>query len=76
MEKGGIKDHTEAEYQEATAIARQLGCLPLAVDQGGAFVKSRGKLLADFRRIFGQRQTELLIFKLRLAENKEIGSTT
>lgn len=76
MEKAGIEDPQEEDYQEAEAIVRNLGCLPLAVDQGGAFIKSRRKSLKDYRRLFGERQIELLKFKPRLAEYDKTVFTT
>lgn len=68
LEKAGIKKPKDSDYQEAAVIVQLLGCLPLAVDQGGAFIKSRQKTLTDYRRLFGERQAELLRYKPRLME--------
>ena len=76
LEKAGIKEPLEAELQEAKEIVELLGCLPLAVDQGGAFIKSRRKTLTDYRRLYGERQLEVLKFKPRLGEYDRTVFTT
>ncbi|KAI9847786.1 MAG: hypothetical protein M1837_001679 [Sclerophora amabilis] len=68
MEKAGIRSPSVEDYQEAEVIVELLGCLPLAVDQGGAFIRSRQKTLTDYRRLYQERQHEVLKFKPRLGE--------
>lgn len=74
--KAGIVDPIEANFQEAAAIVKLLGCLPLAIDQAGAYINSRRKTLTEYRRLFTERQFELLKFKPRLAEYDKAVFTT
>lgn len=66
--KAGIQNPSAEDYQQAKGIVELLGCLPLAVDQGGAFVSSRQKTLTDYRRLYEERQHDVLKFKPRLGE--------
>ncbi|KAL9121254.1 MAG: hypothetical protein Q9187_002189 [Circinaria calcarea] len=68
LEKAGIGKPTVEEFEKAREIVELLGCLPLAVDQGGAFIRARRKTLADYHRLFEAQQREVLTFKPRLAE--------
>jgi len=44
---------TREEWAEATELARVLGCLPLALEQAGAYVYQTGTGLEDYRRSLG-----------------------
>lgn len=66
--KAGIQNPSAEDYEQAQGIVELLGCLPLAVDQGGAFVSSRQKTLTDYRRLYEERQQDVLKFKPRLGE--------
>lgn len=44
----------------AKELAKELGGLPLALEQAGAYCETTGKPLADYLRLFRQRQRELL----------------
>lgn len=68
LEKAGVAQPTVEEFDKAREIVKLLGCLPLAVDQGGAFIRARRKTLADYHRLFEAQQREVLTFKPRLAE--------
>ena len=68
MEKAALENPSNADYEEARKIVESLGCLPLAVDQAGAFIKSRRKTLSNYRRLYEERQLEVLKVKPRLAE--------
>ena len=68
MEKATLTNPTRSDYDDARDIVELLGCLPLAVDQAGAFIKARRKTLSDYRRLYNERQLEVLKFKPRLAE--------
>lgn len=68
IRKAGIQNPSAEDYEQAQGIVELLGCLPLAVDQGGAFVSSRRKTLTDYRRLYEERQHDVLKFKPRLGE--------
>ena len=74
LEKAGIRNASKAELEEARVIAVELlGCLPLAVDQGGAFMRARQKSLADYHRLFQLQRNQVLDYRPRLAEyNKPV----
>src|SRR6266571_2645464 len=48
------------DCEEAMQISQQLGGLPLALDQAGAYVEETGCRLQDYQRIYRQRRRELL----------------
>ena len=69
LEKAGIRNAPQADLEMARVIVVELlGCLPLAVDQGGAFIRERRKSLADYHRLFQLHQNQVLSFRPRLAE--------
>ena len=66
--KSGVKYPSPQEVEDARAIVELLGCLALAVDQAGAFIRARRKTLAAYRRLSQERQHDLLRIKPRLGE--------
>jgi hypothetical protein len=69
-EKASLKDLSDTDTATAKAIVKQLGCLPLAIDQAGAFIKTRHKSLRDYLRLFNAQQHELLKWSPKLAQNE------
>lgn len=53
---------------DARAIAESVGCLPLALDHAGAYVRTRGKTLADYRRLYRTHQEALLHYHSKLSD--------
>ena len=45
---------------DAPALARSLGCLPLALEQAGAYVEDAGMSLGEYLRIFRKQPLKLL----------------
>ncbi|MEU0739141.1 tetratricopeptide repeat protein, partial [Streptomyces sp. NPDC006134] len=45
---------TPAQRRDAAALAADLGCLPLALEQAGAYLFETGTPPADYRRMLGQ----------------------
>ncbi|KAH0556873.1 hypothetical protein GP486_005337, partial [Trichoglossum hirsutum] len=68
IEKAGIREPSTEDYQQAQAIVELLGCLPLAVDQGGAFIRSRHKTLKDYYRLYEEHRHEVLQVKPKLGD--------
>lgn len=59
LERTGQTD-TSAAKAAAEELAKELGGLPLALEQAGAYCEATGKSLADYLRLFRQRWQELL----------------
>jgi hypothetical protein len=70
VEKAGLEDLSDTDTMTAKAIVEQLGCLPLAIDQAGAFIKTRRKSLRDYLRLFKAQQHDLLKWRPKLAQNE------
>lgn len=58
--EGAFEQADPAERQEALRLSEELGGLPLALDQAGAYLAATGESLAAYRQLFQQRQIELL----------------
>lgn len=71
LERAGIQQPCQSEFEDAKAIAELLGSLPLALVQAGAFVRSRHRSLADYRRLYSTRRQDLLRFVSRLGDTEK-----
>ncbi|RAK99392.1 LipA and NB-ARC domain protein [Aspergillus ibericus CBS 121593] len=71
LEKAGIQQPSQSEIEDAKTIAELLGSLPLALVQAGAFVRSRHRSLADYRRLYSTRRQDLLRFVSRLGDTEK-----
>ncbi|RHZ65508.1 uncharacterized protein CDV56_107767 [Aspergillus thermomutatus] len=60
LERAAVGNPTGDDIKQASAIVQSLGYLPLAVDQAGAFIRRRQKSLQDYRRLFEEKQYEIL----------------
>ncbi|KAL6719971.1 hypothetical protein ACLMJK_001892 [Lecanora helva] len=67
MNKSGIDLASTEELKHAHEIVDLLGCLPLALDQAGAFIRSRRKSCTDYIRLYQTQQHELLKFQPKLS---------
>ncbi|MBA2681234.1 MAG: TIR domain-containing protein, partial [Ktedonobacteraceae bacterium] len=50
----------EAKYQQALALAREVGGYPLALDQAGAYIEETQRSLASYLDLYQQRRGTLL----------------
>jgi tetratricopeptide (TPR) repeat protein len=66
-EKGSREEASEADYNHATAIARELDGFPLALDQAGAYIEETGRSLAEYLELYRQHRARLLRQRGRFA---------
>jgi len=59
---------TPEDMLNAEAIVELLGCLPLAVDQAGAYIRARQKTLAEYLRLLRHKQEDLLMWRPRVGD--------
>jgi len=55
-----LEQATESERAVALSISKELGGLPLALDQAGAYIEETQCSLADYLRFYRSQRTELL----------------
>ncbi|RDL37962.1 uncharacterized protein BP5553_05395 [Venustampulla echinocandica] len=58
--KARIAQPSADDVKQAGEIVELLGCLPLAVDQAGAFIRTQQKPLREYRRLFEDRILEVV----------------
>ena len=76
LQKAAVLCPSAKDSESAQEIVQQFGCLPLAIDQAGAYIKARHKSLSAFKELCTQRQSDILKFKPRLAEYDQTVFTT
>ena len=67
IERSNVAMVTPEDMLNAEAIVEQLGCLPLAVDQAGAYIRARQKTLAEYLRLLRHKQEDLLTWRPRVS---------
>ena len=67
LDKSGVQFPSADDLRQARAIVELLGCLPLALDQAGAFIRTRHKSLSDYIRLYHTQQDELLKFQPKVS---------
>ena len=68
LQKADVLNPSAEDLEYAQQIVEQFSCLPLAIDQAGAYIKARHKSLSAFKKLCTQRLSDILRFKPRLAE--------
>ncbi|HII06093.1 MAG TPA: TIR domain-containing protein, partial [Methanotrichaceae archaeon] len=59
-----LKRTGEDDQDSAKELAKELDCLPLALEQACAYIKTRRKSIAGYLELFRQRKIELLKFPI------------
>lgn len=70
LETAAIRQPSGDDLQSAREVVRLLGFLPLAIDQAGAFMRSRHRNPKEYIDLYLRRRIELLEFKPRLADSE------
>ncbi len=68
LEIGGRRQPSDSDLQNVKEIVGLLGSLPLAIDQAGAFMRSRHKNPKEYKDIYLGARSEVLDYKSRLAD--------
>lgn len=76
LEEADIHSPSTEDFEHARDIVSQFGCLPIAINQAGAYIRSRQKGLSAFKKLCKERQRHILEFKPRLAEYDQTVFTT
>ena len=76
LQKANVLSPSAEDFRFAQQIVQQFGCLPLAIDQAGSYIKMRHKSLRAFQELCVQRQSDILKFKPRMAEYDQTVFTT
>ena len=76
LERSGVREPSLDEIEDAKTIAKLLGSHPLALVQAGAFVRSRHRTLADYRKLYLTHRNELFSFVSRTGDTNEAVMTT
>lgn len=72
-----LEDADGADFIEAKDIAQAMGCLPLALDQAGAYIEESGCSLYDYRERYRQQRRTLLELRGSMfSEHPESVATT
>ena len=58
--QGFLEEAAEQDVTLARQISEELGGLPLALDQAGAYIEEKGCSLIDYQRLYQTRRTDLL----------------
>lgn len=67
---------SDDEKKAAEEVATELGCLPLALDQAGAYMNTRKKSFKDYLELYHKQQESLLGYKLKLSRHQKTVLTT
>lgn len=71
LETAAIRQPSKTDVECARDIVGHLGALPLALDQAGAFMRSRQKSPKQYHDLFVRAQYDLLGYKPRLSSSNE-----
>ncbi|KAF8849434.1 hypothetical protein BDZ45DRAFT_752800 [Acephala macrosclerotiorum] len=66
----------EEEQKFASLIVKELGYLPLAIDQAGAYIHARKKKLSEYYAMYQDHQSSLLSYRSKLSKHEKTVMTT
>jgi len=70
LSTAGVRQPSPDDWRNAEEIVRLLGSLPLAINQAGAFIRSRQKSPQEYKELFLRARSELLGFTPKLADSE------
>ena len=76
LEKAGIRQPSSDDLRSAEEIVGLLGSLPLAIDQAGAFMRSRHKTPKEYRDLYLNKPRDMLRFSPKLGDSERTILTT
>ena len=76
LKETDVHSPSAEDTEHARDIVQQFACLPIAVNQAGAYIRSWHKSLATFEKLCKQRQKDILAFKSRFAAYDQTVLTT
>ncbi|KAI9889407.1 MAG: hypothetical protein M1814_005343 [Vezdaea aestivalis] len=68
LDKVQVRKPDQADREHGKEVAELLGCLPLAIDQAAAYMRTRQRGMSDYLRLYKTKQQELLRFQPRLSD--------
>jgi tetratricopeptide (TPR) repeat protein len=75
LRRARVKHATSAETELALQIANELGYLPLALDQAGAFIEETPSSLDEYLKLYRTRRDKLLAERGSLADHASVTVT-
>lgn len=68
--KGTVADATAVDVADAHSLSEELGGLPLALDQAGAYIEETGASLSEYLRLYQHEQAKLLAARGAIASEE------
>jgi tetratricopeptide (TPR) repeat protein len=72
----GKRKVTPSDDADALALAKDLGCLPLALEQAGAFIVEDGCSFAEYRKLWQKKDAEVVTWHTHLMKYPRSVATT
>jgi hypothetical protein len=76
VDRASIKTQTSDDHQHVALIVKELGFLPLAIDQAGAYIQTRRKSLSEYYSMYQAHQASLLDYRSNMLKNEKTVMTT
>jgi hypothetical protein len=76
VDRGGIKTLINDDDQKAALIVKEMGFLPLAIDQAGAYIQIRRKSLNEYYSMYQAHQASLLGYRSNISKDEKTVMST